>query len=236
MSFGLARGRELDASPIGVTDAELGPLPDSIASDPTSARIDIRRWFARADAPLEIEIGCGKGTFLIQQATLDQSTNYLGIEWAREFWLYTSDRCRRQGFTNVRTLNTDASEFIHWRVPDASVRVIHLYFSDPWPKSRHHRRRVVQDRFLQDAHRVLAPGGELRIVTDHEDYWAWMQKHFARVEGTLFAREDFARADSAQEGEIVGTNFERKYRREGRPFHACVLRKHPRDPTSLPAT
>lgn len=225
MSFGLARGRELDPNPIGITEAELGPLPDSITTDPASARMDIRRWFARPEAPLEIEIGCGKGTFLIQQALLDQSTNYLGIEWAREFWLYTSDRCRRQGLTNVRTLNTDASEFVHWRMQDESVRVIHLYFSDPWPKTRHHRRRVVQDRFLQDCHRVLTQGGELRIVTDHEEYWEWMEKHFARVTGTLFAHEEFARADSAEEGEIVGTNFERKYRREGRPFRACVLRK-----------
>jgi len=225
MSFGLARGRELDPNPIGITEAELGPLPDDVATDPLCGRVDIRQWFARPESPLDIEIGCGKGTFLLQQATVDPSTNYLGIEWAREFWLYTSDRCRRQGVKNVRTLNTDASEFIHWRVPDESVRVIHLYFSDPWPKTRHHRRRVVQDRFLRDCHRVLARNGEVRIVTDHEEYWVWMEKHFALVEGTLFSREDFARAESAAEGEIVGTNFERKYRREGRPFHACVLRK-----------
>jgi len=225
MSFGLSHGRDLDAAPIGVTDAELPPLPDAIGVDPRAGFLDIRRWFAHPDRPLEIEIGCGKGAFLIQQSVLQPDTNFLGIEWAREFWLYTSDRCRRRQLTNVRTLNTDASEFIHWRVPDSIVRIIHLYFSDPWPKLRHHRRRVVQDRMLVDCHRILAPGGELRIVTDHDDYWEWMEKHFARVEGKLYERRPFAPADSAEQGEMVGTNFERKYRREGRPFHSTVLHR-----------
>jgi len=225
MSFGLARGKELDPSPIGVTDAELGPLPDDIAHNPLAGRVDPRRWFLDPAAPFEIEIGCGKGTFLVQQAALQPSVNFLGVEWAREFWLYTSDRCRRHAFPNVRTLNTDAGELLRWRIPDGVARVIHLYFPDPWPKTRHHRRRIIQDRFLVECHRVLSPGGELRVVTDHDEYWAWMQAHFERVEGTLFRRGPFEPAASAAEGEIVGTNFERKYRREGRPFNAAVLHR-----------
>jgi tRNA (guanine-N7-)-methyltransferase len=231
MSFGLSRGRPLDPTGVGITAEELGSLPDEIASDPRAAWLDPRAWFPEPARPLEIEIGSGKGTFLLQEGTERIETNFLGIEWAREFYQYTADRVRRRGLTNVRVLNVDATEFLRWRCPDMIVRVIHLYFSDPWPKSRHHRRRVVQDRFLEDALRVLEPGGELRIVTDHEDYWAWMREHFARwasatPDGTKpFALGAFDPPGSAGEGELVGTNFERKYRREGRPFHSAVLQK-----------
>lgn len=237
MSFGLSRGRTLDPGQIGLTADDLGPLPDDILSNPLAARLHPRQWFTNPALPLELEIGSGKGTFLIQEAAEHPDTNFLGMEWAREFYAYAADRLRRRALPNVRLLNADATEFIHWRCPDAIVRVVHLYFSDPWPKSRHHRRRVVQDRFLADAHRILQPGGELRIVTDHDEYWAWMEEHFARwcspdragipsVPGPgLFIRLPFSPPASASEGELVGTNFERKYRSDGRPFHAATLKK-----------
>lgn len=229
MSFGLSRGRELDAGPVAVSETELGPLPDEAARNPSAGHVDPRAWFEHPERRFEIEIGSGKGTFLLHAAGVNPGTNFLGIEWAREFWLYTSDRCRRAleagAVRNIRTLNTDAGVFLHWRVPDAVVDVIHLYFPDPWPKSRHHRRRIVQDGFLSDCHRVLRAGGELRVVTDHDEYWNWMQVHFARAEGALFDVRAFERPAGVEEGEIVGTNFERKYRREGRPFNACTLRR-----------
>jgi tRNA (guanine-N7-)-methyltransferase len=225
MSFGLSRGRELKAGEVGLTREDLPPLPDNLTGDLAGARLDPRAWFGHPERPLEIEIGSGKGTFLLQQAALEPGINFLGFEWAREFWLYAADRVRRRGLENVRLLNDDAAEFLHWRCPDAVARVIHLYFSDPWPKKRHHRRRVVQDRFLEDARRVLLPGGELRIVTDHDEYWTWMQEHFGRWTPSRFELLPFDRPGSASEGELVGTNFERKYRQEGRPFHAAVLRK-----------
>lgn len=226
MSFGLGRGRTLDPGAVGVSERELPPLGDDPGAP--GSRVDPRAWFPDPSRPFEIEIGSGKGAFLLQQASQDPQTNYLGIEWAGEFYAYTADRVRRRGLANVRVLHGDATEFLRWRVPDGIARVIHLYFSDPWPKKRHHKRRVVQDRFLEDAHRVLAPGGELRIVTDHDAYWEWMEEHFARwapEDGSgKFERRPFAPPESAGSGEIVGTNFERKYAREGRPFHAVTLR------------
>lgn len=230
---------------VGVTAGELPPIPD----DAPAARVDPRAWFPDPVRPLEIEIGSGKGTFLLQQASRDRGTNYLGIEWAGEFFEYAADRCRRAGLENVRLLRADAGEFLKWRCADAVARVIHLYFPDPWPKTRHHKRRMVSDVFLAEARRVLQPGGELRVVTDHGGYWAWMEEHFARwcvpadaagprvasaatgskshpgEHGGGFERLAFETTPSARAGELVGTNFERKYRRQGRPFHAAVLRK-----------
>ena len=234
MSFGLGRGRVLESGQFGLEAAELPPLPVDAAANRESAWLDPRGWFAEPARRFELEIGSGKGTFLVQQAELEPQTNFLGIEWAKEFYAYAADRIRRRGLANVRMLHADATEFVHWRVPSGCISVIHLYFSDPWPKSRHHKRRVVQDRFLFDALRVLVPGGELRIVTDHDDYWTWMEEHFGRwttagatphgMNPAPFERLEFSRPASAGSGEVVGTNFERKYAREGRPFHAAVLR------------
>ena len=83
---------------------------------------------------------------------------------------------------------------------------------------------MIQDRNLKDFHNLLKPDGEIRIVTDHVDYWQWMQLHI-KNNTKLFSSYPFQKADSAEDGEVVGTNFERKYRREGRPFNACILKK-----------
>jgi len=224
MSFGLGRGRELVPGDVGIELKSLAPLPDAPSVPEARALLafDPRAWFPRPERPFELESGSGKGPFLLQQAELEPETNFLGIEWAGEFWAYAADRIRRRGMPNVKLLHGDATEFIRARVPDGIVSVIHLYFSDPWPKTRHHKRRVIQDHTLREFHRILVPSGELRIVTDHDELWAWDVEHADRAR-ELFERRDFEKPTSAREGEVVGTNFERKFRREGRPFHAMTL-------------
>ena len=218
MSFGLSRGKKLDVGAVGISRDDLPSF------DPTGQeRLDPRQWFEHPERPFDLEIGSGKGTFLLQQAEIEPETNFLGIEWTGEFYRYAADRIRRHQLTNVKMMWHDATEFVKWWMPDACVRVLHLYFSDPWPKSRHHKRRVVQDATLEQFHRVLIAEGELRLVTDHDDLWAWYEEHAAR-NARLFERIAFERPASAGDGEVVGTNFERKYRREGRPFHAMTLR------------
>ena len=138
MSFGLSRGKELDSGEYGYVTADLPPH-DSGPFDP-------RDWFGHPDRRFELEIGSGKGTFLVQQSVLEPETNFLGIEWAGEFCRYAADRIRRHEMKNVRMLHTDATEFIRYWCPDGIADVIHLYFSDPWPKSRHHKRRVLRTR------------------------------------------------------------------------------------------
>ena len=217
MSFGLGHGRELVVAGIGRSQRDLPPAE--------AGRLGPSYFFpGRPDSPFELEIGSGKGTFLLQEAPKHPDVNFLGIEYAGEFYRYAADRLRRAAMPNVQMLYADAVEFVtHW-LQDGCCSVVHLYFSDPWPKARHHKRRVVQDATLAQFHRVLRPGVELRLVTDHDALWAWYEDHISR-NAHLFDRVEFERPASASEGEVVGTNFERKYRREGRPFHAATLRR-----------
>jgi tRNA (guanine-N7-)-methyltransferase len=214
--------KALDTGDIGLTADDLPALGDT----PAVTRFDPRTLWPpdRRQLPLELEIGSGKGTFLVQQAVQLLQVNYLGIEYAREFWRYAADRCRRQALSNVRLLHYDAKVFVTWYAADAVFRQIHIYFPDPWPKKRHHKRRLIEAGFLRECHRVLEQGGLVRIVTDHSDYFAWIEEHAAQV-ADLLERLPFERPVAAGDDEIVGTNFERKYRREGRPFHAMVLHR-----------
>lgn len=218
MSLGLSRGKALITRGVGLELSDLPPLE--------VGRIDPRVWFANPQRRFDIEIGCGKGTFLLQQALLQPDVNYLGVEWAGEFHRFAADRIRRRQLTNVKILHADAAEFIRYRCADEVVESIHLYFSDPWPKKRHRKRRVVQDRTLEEFHRILQPRGEVRLVTDHADLWAWYEEHAARS-AHLFERCRFQAPAAAGDGEMVGSNFERKYQREGRPFFAMTLVKRP---------
>ncbi len=125
--------------------------------------------------PVELEIGIGKGTFLTDQAKARPDTNFFGIEWARWFWRYASDRLRRNHCTNARTVRAEAGFFLKEHVPDGSLSVLHIYFPDPWPKARHHRRRLIQPVFMPIVERVLVAGGRLQVVTDHLDYWTHIE-------------------------------------------------------------
>ncbi|NJL32361.1 MAG: tRNA (guanosine(46)-N7)-methyltransferase TrmB [Phycisphaerales bacterium] len=227
MSLSLSHGKTLDVTGYGYTLADLPALPSEPGGPmPYRTGFDPRLWFAEGlrGQPLELEIGSGKGTFLVQHASLLPGVNFIGIEYARAFWKYAADRVRRHQLANVRLFYGEAAMFVRGYVPDGCLRQVHIYFPDPWPKTRHHKRRLVQADFLRELHRVLEPGGAVRLATDHADYFAWMQDHAGQV-GDLFICETFEPPRGAGEGELVGSNFERKYRREGRPFHALVLRR-----------
>ena len=113
----------------------------------------------------------GKGTFLTEQARARPEVNFFGIEWARWFWRYASDRLRRHNCLNARTVRAEASFFLTEFVPAESLSVLHIYFPDPWPKARHHKRRLIQPKFMPIVERVLKPGGRLQVVSDHQGYF-----------------------------------------------------------------
>jgi tRNA (guanine-N7-)-methyltransferase len=202
--------RELIVEPIGLD-------PDSLARP-----VNWTTLFGNTN-PVELEIGMGKGTFLTDQAIARPDTNFFGIEWAKWFWRYASDRLRRHGCLNARTVRAEALFFLREHVADASVSVVHVYFPDPWPKKRHHKRRLLQEPFLNETLRILIPGGRLQIVTDHREYFE--EQIEPAVQASALHIIEYNRPGSAHEGEFVGTNFERKYQREGRPFYALAARK-----------
>jgi tRNA (guanine-N7-)-methyltransferase len=201
--------RELIVEPIGL-DVETLPRP-----------LNWAEVFGNTH-PVELEIGSGKGTFLVEQAKARPDVNFIGIEYARWFWRYASDRLRRNGCTNARTVRAEANFFLTEFVADASLAVLHIYFPDPWPKKRHHKRRLIQPPFMQQVLRVLAPGGRLQVVTDHQDYFEQIEQTIA---GSGMQVVDYSRPGGAADGEFVGTNFERKYARQGRPFYAIAAVK-----------
>lgn len=173
--------------------------------------------------PLEIEIGSGKGTFLVAEGEARPDTLFLGIERARRYWLYAADRLRRRERGNSRILRGDAVEALA-ALPEAVASGLHIYFPDPWPKRRHARRRLLLNpEFLAGIERALAPGGLLRVVTDAADYFDAIGESLSdrdRLRGVPYEPPA-----SARPGELAGSNFERKYRIEGRPIHAFAARR-----------
>lgn len=239
MPSDLGRGRALDDAPgvVGVTKDELGSLPDDLLARPDAAKADPSRWFEHPERPLEIEVGPGKGGYLVEAARARPDSNFLAIEQDPDVYFYTADRVRRHResgvLANARVLRGDAVAFLKWRLLDGCVRTVHLYYSDPWPKRKHHKNRVLQDGFLADCWRVLEPGGEIRLATDHDELWAFYEHQFEAwcrgvPEGfasTPFSLDDLPKLPSAPDGGLIGSNFERKFKELGATPRGAILTK-----------
>jgi tRNA (guanine-N7-)-methyltransferase len=174
------------------------------------------------EKPLELEIGSGKGTFLLAESGARPEVNFLGIEYARRYWIFAADRLRRAGRTNARVVLAEAGAFVRDFLEGESLSAVHLYFPDPWPKTRHRRRRLFQPPFLAELASKLKPGARLSLATDHRDYFEQMA---ACVKASSLVEVDFASPRAALESEVVGSNFERKYRREGRNIYMLAAEK-----------
>ncbi|MFH1370466.1 MAG: tRNA (guanosine(46)-N7)-methyltransferase TrmB [Planctomycetota bacterium] len=197
----------------------------SVAIDPQNltGMVEFADIFGRS-APLHIEVGSGKGTFLLNQAKSRPEANFIGIEWASRYYRFAVDRIGRWNITNVRIIRTDAAFFLAENVPDSAVDCFHIYFPDPWPKKRHRKRRFFNEANVAQLIRSLKPEGVIRVATDYAEYFQQIKDVLASREGLL--REiDFLPTAGAQLGEWVGTNFERKYLKENRPIFTLAVRK-----------
>jgi len=140
--------------------------------------IDFTAVFGRT-APIVLEIGFGNGDSLVEQAAANPDHDFLGIEVHEPGIGHCLIRARERGITNLRIVGHDAVEVLQYQVPDGSLQRINLYFADPWPKKRHHKRRIVQPSFIELCADRLGSGGTLRLATDWVDYAGHIDAVFA---------------------------------------------------------
>jgi tRNA (guanine-N7-)-methyltransferase len=198
------------------------PLVTLNPEDP-NAKTELQRVFGRSGL-IHIEIGTGKATFLIVQAQAQPHVNFLGIERANKYYRYAVDRIGRWGLTNVQMIRTDAASFLADFVSDNCIDCFHIYFPDPWPKRRHHKRRFLCTTNIKQLLRCLKTGGTIRIATDYTDYFQQIRKLIDDEKNRL-EEIKFIPTACAQPGELTGTNYERKYINERRQVHTLAVRK-----------
>jgi tRNA (guanine-N7-)-methyltransferase len=175
------------------------------------------------DAPLEVEVGSGKGLFLQSAATMHPNHNFLGIEIATKYARFAAARLARLDLPNAVMIHGDAQRLFSEFLPDDSLAAVHIYFPDPWWKKRHHKRRVVNERFIRGIDRTLAPGGALHYWTDvHERFEATLELIAANTSlaGPLEVSEQ-----PAQHNLDYRTHFERRMRLSGQPVYRAEFRK-----------
>lgn len=127
--------------------------------------------FPDTSRPLELDVGCGDGTFLMEMAARFPDRDFLGIERLGGRVNAIRRKAARRGLINLRLLCLESSYALGWLLPDNCASRLHLLFPDPWPKKKHARRRFIQEENLTALHRVLEPGGELLFKTDHAAYF-----------------------------------------------------------------
>ncbi|MCA8935434.1 MAG: tRNA (guanosine(46)-N7)-methyltransferase TrmB [Planctomycetes bacterium] len=175
------------------------------------------------DNPVELELGIGKGRFLILSAADHPERNWVGVEWASRYYRLVAERAAKRGLLNLRVLRDDAARVVRDNIANESIDALHVYFPDPWPKDRHKKRRLIQAPFAREASRILKPGGLVKLATDHEDYAVQMESVFQADPD--FEQTFRAVGDDAPEGV---TNWEIKFRREGRVIHKFAFARKPR--------
>ena len=195
----------------------------SLKAEDLGGKVDFSRIFGRSGC-VNIEIGCGKGAFLLSQAMARPCDNFLGIERTGRYYRFAVDRIGRWGLANVRIIHADASVFLAEFVADASVDCFHIYFPDPWPKKRHNKRRFICQANLGTMIRCLTPAGQIQIATDHPDYFEQIRMLLLAEAGRL-EESDFIPAAGVQTGECTGTNFERKYILDSRQIYTIAVKK-----------
>jgi len=182
-----------------------------------SAEVNLPEIFPRI-APLDLDLGCGDGGFLLEMAKRHPERNFLATERMVGRIEKVSRKIAREEVSNARILRVETLHTLRHLLPAACVSVAYVLFPDPWPKRYHHPRRLIQEEFMKSLHRVLAPGGELRVKTDDLPYFQWMEKVWARVSG-------YERIEWEDEEGWPQTDFEQLFIAKGLPIYRARLRK-----------
>ncbi|MBM4010562.1 MAG: tRNA (guanine(46)-N(7))-methyltransferase TrmB [Planctomycetota bacterium] len=182
--------------------------------------LDVQGLFP-ASAPVELEVGSGKGLFLLTASGRAPERNFLGVELAVGYARLCAGRLAAASRPNARIIQGDATFLVRSLLPDACLGGMHVYFPDPWWKARHRKRRVLSAEFLRHAGRVLPSGAALHIWTDVEEYFV-ESLAFARETG-LFAAPRDEEAPPPEHDLDYRTHFERRTRLAGEPVWRAVL-------------
>jgi tRNA (guanine-N7-)-methyltransferase len=180
------------------------------------APLDFEEVFHRS-APVEVDLGCGDGSFLAAVAGQNPERNFLGVERLLGRVRTACGRIERAGLTNARVLRFEISYVVDHLLPANSVEAFHLMFPDPWPKRRHAPRRLVTENFLASLHRALIPNGTIQIATDEPDYFRQITRLVSQ--SSLFEVTTDAVSVSAM------SQFEKRFTQEELKIHRLSLRK-----------
>lgn len=175
------------------------------------------------EAPLEVEIGSGKGLFLSGAAATQPSHNFLGIEISERYARYCAARLVKRSLDNARMVCGDGQRVFSEFLPAGSAAAVHVYFPDPWWKARHKKRRVINEKSVQEIERILAPGGTLHFWTDVEEYFQTALHLIATntsLRGPLAVNERPAEHDLD-----FRTHFERRTRLHGEAVYRAEFVK-----------
>lgn len=158
--------------------------------------------------PLEVELGCGDGSFLLNYARQHPERNFIGVERLAGRIRKIDRKGRRAGLKNLRGVRIESSYFLEHLLPRRSAIALHIYFPDPWPKRKHWKHRFVNERFPELAKRVLTPGGIVYLRTDDEPYFTQMLSVFA-------VSTSFRAVETPAELSALVTDFEAEFLTRG---------------------
>ena len=170
-------------------------------------RLGLAQLFPKPQ-PLEVELGCGDASFLVEYARRHPERNFIGVERLLGRIRKLDRKGRRAGLTNLRGVRIESSYFLQHLLPPHSALALHVYFPDPWPKKRHHKYRFINERFPEIARAALTPGGAVYLRTDDEDYFNQMTEVFR-------ANAEFQKMETPIELEELLTDFEQEFRGRG---------------------
>jgi tRNA (guanine-N7-)-methyltransferase len=174
-------------------------------------------------APLEVEVGSGKGLFMETAASACPDHNFLGIEIATKYARYCAARLAKRGLNNAVMVHGDAGHVFRDVIPDGAVNAVHVYFPDPWWKKRHHKRRIMAGPFLREVERVLISGGRLHFWTDVKEYFELSLE--AMAEHTHLAGPLPVAESPAVHHLDFRTHFERRTRLAGEAVYRAEFEK-----------
>lgn len=175
-----------------------------------------RDWFGN-DYPVELDIGCHKGQFLVNAAECNPQVNFLGFELDFSKAAYAGRRLRKRNQPNARVMGGDCRDALTELIQPHTVAAVHVYFPDPWWKRRHKRRRLFTNTFLELVHRVLVPGGLLHSWTDVEQYYQVISSLVDHHPG--FQKLTPPAENTPEHDMDYRTSFERKKRQAGCTIH-----------------